>query len=64
MCIICCELLKHNMKIEEAGKAASEIILTSEDLDEVFHAAELKRAIEKLDLDKLDKIIEAKSNDN
>ena len=65
MCLICIELLKHKMTIIEADRAASEMVramlvddASKFNYKDYQHRKRLKQALENLDLDKLDKILD------
>lgn len=55
MCLICVKLLKQQMTLDEARKAAREINYTREGSD---HAAELEQAILKMDLNMLSRVLQ------
>lgn len=69
MCIICLELLKHRMTINEAERAASEMVWAmliddpeKFDYKDYQHRKRLKEALENLDLDKLGKVLDEGEN--
>lgn len=49
MCIICLELLKHRMNLQEADRACKELYRS----DKSKHLKKLKEALEEFDLEKL-----------
>lgn len=65
MCMICVELLKQKMTIPEAERAASELVRSSLiddpkkfDWTKQKHYKKLKEALENLDLEKLNDVLE------
>lgn len=58
MCIVCVELIKQQMTITEAEKNLGELVSDRKaSVDEVIHYGRLKEAIEDLDLDYLDVVL-------
>ena len=61
MCLICIDLIKQKMSISEAYRAARELSETPEGLDK--HIFELGLALDSLDLEALERILEEGRND-
>lgn len=55
MCMICVDLIKQRMTLQEAKKNAREMNYTREGSD---HYAELEQAIEKGDMDRLNEMLD------
>lgn len=61
MCLICIKLLRQEITLEEAQKAAREINYTRHGSD---HAAELEESIRKMDLKMLAKVLKDGINES
>ena len=58
MCLICVELIKQRMTVTEAEKAVGEYFIGPTVLaDKMEHFKKLKRALEELDLEELNKAL-------
>jgi uncharacterized protein YaaN involved in tellurite resistance len=64
MCIICVELIKQQLTITEAEKNLGEMVNDNrETLEKLNHYRKLKYAVEELDIDELDKLLDEGTND-
>ena len=58
MCILCVELIKQKMSMDEASRAAGELLFFTElPEDDVEHIYKLKEALDNLDLEALGELL-------
>ena len=58
ICLICVELNKQRMSIQEASRNINELRDSSQDFKELWHLHELEKALDSLDIKKLAELLE------
>lgn len=58
MCLVCVDLIKQNMTILEAERNLDELRWVSKDSSQSRHYHDLFEAVDKMDIDKIDQLLQ------